>query len=140
MNVLPKAWRKLKEDPHVTELKGRHHRLSHQSGLMELSFNLSPAQRDEFEAKAKALKERRESTINAATRTCEDLVERARIEASNATDKAHDDYEASVFALFMEYGKLPSREQIAIDETEVGHVVQAPKGEPELQLTGAVRA
>lgn len=139
MNLLPATWRVIKTDPHITELKGKHHRLSHQSGLMELSFNLTPAQRDQFEARSKELRATRELTIATVSTKASDAIKAAKREAELATDQAHRDYESAVFALFIEYGKLPTREQIATSETEVGDVVHAP-AEPELQLGAAAKA
>lgn len=115
---------KLKTDPHVTELKGRHHRLSHSQGLMELSFQLTDEQREQFNAKSKELFQAKVRAIDNATETLNSTIAQAKKTASQATNAAHDAYEAAVFALFMEFGKLPSREQIAISETPVGSVVR----------------
>lgn len=126
MNIIPKAWSRLKTDPHLTELKGKFHRLSHQSGLMELSFALTAQQREEFDAKSKQLLARRQTTIDDASQKASEIIKAAKREAELANDKAHSDYEAAIFGLFLEYGKIPSREQIAISETKVDHVVIAP--------------
>ena len=53
----------------VTEVKGKYHRLSHQNGLIELSFNLAPDQRAAFDAKASALEAALKKAISTSTDT-----------------------------------------------------------------------
>lgn len=107
-------------DPLVTELKGHAHRLVHSNGLMELSFNLSESQRDEFNVAAQALLVTRNSTIEAGATRSSSLISAAKQEFAQTTDAAHAAYRRAVFALFTRFGQLPSEESLAAFETPIG--------------------
>jgi len=111
----------------VTEVKGRRHRLSHQNGLIELSFNLAPDQRQAFDQKAVSLEAVLNKAISSATDTMNAKITAAKREAEDLVSKARTAYDASVFALFAEYGKIPSREDLITNDTPVGHVVRLPE-------------
>ena len=51
----------------------------------------------------------------------------AKREAEELVSKARAQYDADVFALFSEYGKIPSREALITSDTPVGHVVRLPE-------------
>lgn len=108
----------------VTEVKGKYHRLSHQNGLIELSFNLSPDQRSTFDAKAVALESALKKAISTSTDTLNAKVAEAKKAAEAAVSAARAKYDADLFALFTEYGKIPTREVLITSETPVGHVVR----------------
>lgn len=111
----------------VTEVKGRYHRLSHQNGLIELSFNLAPDQRAAFDQKAVALEAVMNKAVSSATDAMTRKIAEAKREAEDLVAKARSTYDASVFALFSEYGKIPTREQLVVNDTPVGHVVRLPE-------------
>lgn len=111
----------------VTEVKGRRHRLSHQNGLIELSFNLAPDQRQAFDQKAVSLEAVLNKAISSATDTMNAKIAAAKREAEDLVSKARAKYDADVFALFAEYGKIPSREALITNDTPVGHVVRLPE-------------
>ena len=111
----------------VTEVRGRRHRLSHQNGLIELSFNLAPDQRAAFDQKAATLEAVMNKAVSTSTDTMNAKILAAKREAEEAVSKARATYDAAVFALFAEYGKIPSREALITNDTPVGHVVRLPE-------------
>lgn len=111
----------------VTEVKGKYHRLSHQNGLIELSFNLAPDQRAAFDARSAALEQALKKAISASTETLNAKVAAAKKEAEQAVAAANAQYDADIFALFAEFGRIPSREEIITAETPVGRVVKLPE-------------
>ena len=113
-----------KTEGRVTEVKGKYHRLSHQNGLIELSFNLAPDQRATFDAKSAALETALKKAISAATETLNAKVAAAKKEAELAVQAANAQYDADIFALFSEYGRIHSREALITAETPVNHVVR----------------
>ena len=116
-----------KSEGRVTEVKGRHHRLSHQNGLMELSFNLSPDERAAFDARSAGLESDLHKVVSSSTDTMNAKIAAAKKEAADAVAAARAKYDLDLFALFTEFGRLPSRSKIIIDETPVGRVVQLPE-------------
>jgi len=110
-----------------TEVKGKYHRLSHQNGLIELSFNLAPDQRAAFDAQSAALQSALHKTISTATETMNAKVAEAKREAEAAVTEARAKYDADLFALFSEFGRIPSREALITNDTPVGHVVRLPE-------------
>lgn len=116
-----------KTEGRVTEVKGKYHRLSHQNGLIELSFNLAPDQRATFDAKSAALETALKKAIGAATETLNAKVAAAKKEAEQAVQAANAQYDADIFALFSEYGRIPSREALITADTPVNHVVRLPE-------------
>lgn len=111
----------------VTEVKGRRHRLSHQNGLIELSFNLAPDQRAAFDQKAVSLEAVMNKAVSTATDTMNQKIAAAKREAEEVVSKARAQYDAGLFALFAEYGKIPSREALITSDTPTGHVVRLPE-------------
>jgi len=111
----------------VTEVKGRYHRLCHQNGLIELSFNLAPDQRAAFDQKAVSLEAVMNKTVSSATDAMNAKIAAAKREAEDLVSKARAQYDADVFALFAEFGKIPSREALITNDTPVGHVVRLPE-------------
>lgn len=111
----------------VTEVKGKYHRLSHQNGLIELSFNLAPDQRVTFDASASALEATLKKTISTATDTLNVKVAEAKRAAEAAVTEARAKYDADLFALFSEYGRIPTREALITYDTPVNHVVRLPE-------------
>ena len=122
-----KADAPIRGEGRVTEVKGRRHRLSHQNGLIELSFNLAPDQRSAFDQKAVSLEAVLNKSISTATDTMNGKIAAAKKEAEDLVSKARAQYDAAVFSLFAEYGKIPSREVLITNETPVGHVVRLPE-------------
>lgn len=120
-------FRKINTDPHETVLKGKSFRLAHSKGLFEAAFQLSPADREEMEKRSKAIEADLHAKIDAATATMNEKILAARGEATLATSAAHKASVAAKWQLFSDFFKLPSREQIAISETKVDHVVIAPE-------------
>ena len=116
-----------KSEGRVTEVKGRYHRLSHQNGLIELSFNLAPDQRAAFDQKAVSLEAVMNKTVSSATDAMNAKIAAAKREAEDLVSKARAKYDADIFALFAEYGKIPSREALITNDTPVGHVVRLPE-------------
>lgn len=116
-----------KTEGRVTEVKGKYHRLSHQNGLIELSFNLAPDQRATFDAKSAALEASLKKAISAATETLNAKVAAAKKEAEQAVQAANAQYDADIFALFSEFGRIPSREALITADTPVNHVVRLPE-------------
>jgi hypothetical protein len=116
-----------KGEGRVTEVKGRYHRLSHQNGLIELSFNLAPDQRATFDAQSAALEATLKKSISGATDTLNAKVAEAKREAEAAVTEARAKYDADLFALFSEFGRIPSREALITNDTPVGHVVRLPE-------------
>lgn len=116
-----------KTEGRVTEVKGKYHRLSHQNGLIELSFNLAPDQRATFDAKSAALETALKKSISAATEALNAKVAAAKKEAEQAVQAANAQYDADIFALFSEYGRIPSREALITADTPVNHVVRLPE-------------
>ena len=116
-----------KTEGRVTEVKGRYHRLSHQNGLIELSFNLSPDQRAAFDQRAATLEAVLKKAISTATDTMNAKIAEAKKTSSAAVAEANAKYEADLFALFTEFGKIPSREALVTADTPVGHVVRLPE-------------
>lgn len=111
----------------VTEVAGKYHRLSHQNGLIELSFNLSPDQRATFDAKSAACEAALKKAISASTDTLNAKVSAAKKEAEATVTQARAQYDAEIFALFAEYGRVPSREALITADTPVNHVVRLPE-------------
>jgi NAD-specific glutamate dehydrogenase len=111
----------------VTEVKGKYHRLSHQNGLIELSFNLAPDQRAAFDAQSAALQSALHNAISTSTDTLNAKVAEAKREAEAAVTEARAKYDADLFALFSEFGRIPSREALITNDTPVGHVVRLPE-------------
>lgn len=111
----------------VTEVKGKYHRLSHQNGLIELSFNLAPDQRATFDASASALEATLKKSISTATDVLNAKVSEAKREAEAAVTEARAKYDADLFALFTEYGRIPTREALITYDTPVNHVVRLPE-------------
>ncbi len=111
----------------VTEVKGKYHRLSHQNGLIELSFNLAPDQRATFDASASALEATLKKAIGTSTDTLNAKVAEAKREAEAAVTEARAKYDADLFALFTEYGRIPTREALITYDTPVNHVVRLPE-------------
>lgn len=111
----------------VTEVKGKYHRLSHQNGLIELSFNLAPDQRAAFDAKASALEATLKKAISTSTDTLNAKVAEAKREAEATVTEARAKYDADLFALFTEYGRIPTREALITYDTPVNHVVRLPE-------------
>ena len=111
----------------VTEVKGRYHRLSHQNGLIEVSFNLAPDQRAAFDQKAVSLEAVMNKTVSSATDAMNAKIAAAKKEAEELVSKARAQYDADVFALFAEFGKIPSREALIVNDTPVGQVVRLPE-------------
>lgn len=111
----------------VTEVKGRYHRLSHQNGLIELSFNLSPDQRAAFDQRAATLEAVLKKAISTATDTMNAKIAEAKRVSSSAVAEANAKYDADLFALFTEFGRIPSREALVTADTPVGHVVRLPE-------------
>lgn len=107
-----------------TEVKGKYHRLSHQNGLIELSFNLAPDQRATFDAQSAALESALKKAISGATDTMNAKVAEAKREAEAAVTEARAKYDADLFSLFAEFGRIPSREALITNDTPVGHVVR----------------
>jgi hypothetical protein len=117
----------IKGEGRITEIAGKYHRLSHQNGLIEVSFNLPPDQRAAFDARSAELERALKTTIAASTDTMNAKVAGARKEAEAAVTAARAQYDASVFALFGEFGKIPSREALITHDTPVDHVVRLPE-------------
>lgn len=113
----------IRKDPLITELKGQFHRLSHANGLMELSFQLSEAQRDAFNEASSKLLATRNASINNASIISRDEIAASKLKALQATDQAHLLYEQAIFALFTQYGQIPSRETLAAQETPLGEPI-----------------
>jgi len=111
----------------VTEVKGKYHRLSHQNGLIELSFNLAPDQRATFDASASALEATLKKSISTATDVLNAKMSEAKKEAEAAVTEARAQYDADLFALFTEYGRIPTREALITYDTPVNHVVRLPE-------------
>ena len=111
----------------VTEVKGKYHRLSHQNGLIELSFNLAPDQRATFDASASALEATLKKSISTATDVMNAKVSEAKREAEAAVTEARAKYDADLFALFTEYGRIPTREALITYDTPFNHVVRLPE-------------
>ncbi len=126
MQILPKAWTRLKTDPHETILKGRSFRLAHANGLFEAAFQLSDKDREELERRSKAIDTEWRATIDASAEVANNKILQAKGEAAIATNAAHNARDAAKWQLFNDFFRLPSREQIAITETKVDHVVIAP--------------
>ena len=116
-----------KSEGRVTEVKGRYHRLSHQNGLIELSFNLAPDQRAAFDQRAVTLEAVMNKAVSTSTDTLNAKVAEAKREAEAIVAAARAKYDADIFALFSEYGKIPSREALITSDTPVGHVVRLPE-------------
>ena len=116
-----------KTEGRVTEVKGKYHRLSHQNGLIELSFNLAPDQRATFDASASALEATLKKSISTATDVMNAKVSEAKKEAEAAVTEARAQYDAALFALFTEYGRIPTREALITYDTPVNHVVRLPE-------------
>jgi NAD-specific glutamate dehydrogenase len=116
-----------KTEGRVTEVKGKYHRLSHQNGLIELSFNLAPDQRATFDASASALEATLKKAISTATDTLNAKIAEAKKEAEAAVTAARATYDAALFALFTEYGRIPTREALITYDTPVNHVVRLPE-------------
>lgn len=129
-----------KTEGKVTEIKGKFHRLSHQNGLIELSFNLSPDQRAAFDAKSSALEAALKKAISASTDVLNAKVAAARREAEAAVTEANAKYDAELFALFSEYGRIPTREAIAATETPVGHVIRLTESQVQPEKKTASKA
>ena len=51
----------------------------------------------------------------------------AKREAEAAVTEARAKYDADLFALFSEFGRIPSREALITNDTPVGHVVRLPE-------------
>lgn len=111
----------------VTEVKGKYHRLSHQNGLIELSFNLAPDQRATFDASASALEATLKKAIGTSTDTLNATIAEAKRVAEAAVTEARAKYDADLFALFTEYGRIPTREALITYDTPVNHVVRLPE-------------
>jgi hypothetical protein len=116
-----------KTEGRVTEVKGKYHRLSHQNGLIELSFNLAPDQRATFAASASTLEATLKKSISAATDVMNAKVSEAKKDAEAAVTEARAKYDADLFALFTEYGRIPTREALITYDTPVNHVVRLPE-------------
>jgi hypothetical protein len=116
-----------KTEGRVTQIQGKYHRLSHQNGLIELSFNLAPDQRSAFDAQSATLEATLKKAISTSTDTLNAKVAEAKKEAEAAVAEARAQYEADLFALFTEYGRIPSREVLITNDTPVGHVVRLPE-------------
>jgi hypothetical protein len=116
-----------KGEGRVTEVKGKYHRLSHQNGLIELSFNLAPDQRAAFDAQSLALQGALHKTISTSTDTLNATIAEAKRVAEAAVTEARAKYDADLFALFSEYGRIPTREVLITNDTPVGHVVRLPE-------------
>jgi len=131
MNILnlfsDKADAPIRGEGRVTEVKGRRHRLSHQNGLIELSFNLAPDQRAAFDQKAVSLEAVMNKAVSTSTDAMNAKIAEAKREAETIVSKARAQYDAEIFALFAEYGRIPSREALITNETPVGHVVRLPE-------------
>ena len=110
-----------------TEVKGKYHRLSHQNGLIELSFNLAPDQRAAFDAQSAALQTALHKTISTSTDVMNAKIAEAKREAEAAVTEARAKYDADLFALFTEYGRIPTREALITYDTPVNHVVRLPE-------------
>jgi hypothetical protein len=108
-------------------VKGKYHRLSHQNGLIELSFNLAPDQRATFDASASALEATLKKSISTATDTLNATIAEAKRVAEAAVTEARAKYDADLFALFTEYGRIPTREALITYDTPVNHVVRLPE-------------
>lgn len=117
----------LQGEGRVTEVKGKYHRLSHQNGLIELSFNLAPDQRATFDARSAALEGELKKTISTSTDTLNAKIAEAKREAEAAVTEARAKYDADLFALFSEFGRIPTREALITADTPVGHVVRLPE-------------
>ena len=116
-----------KTEGRVTEVKGRYHRLSHQNGLLELTFNLAPDQRAAFDTQSAALEAELKKAIGTATDTANAKISEAKREAEAAVKEANIKYDADIFALFVEFGKIPTREALITYDTPVDHVVILPE-------------
>ena len=116
-----------KTEGRVTEVKGKYHRLSHQNGLIELSFNLAPDQRAAFDAQSTALQTALHKTISTSTDVMNAKIAEAKREAEAAVTEARAKYDADLFALFTEYGRIPTREALITYDTPVNHVVRLPE-------------
>ncbi len=116
-----------KTEGRVTQIQGKYHRLSHQNGLIELSFNLAPDQRATFDASASALESTLKKAIGTSTDTLNAKVAEAKREAESAVTEARAKYDADLFALFTEYGRIPTREALITYDTPVNHVVRLPE-------------
>ena len=80
-----------KTEGRVTEVKGKYHRLSHQNGLIELSFNLAPDQRAAFDAQSTALQTALHKTISTSTDVMNAKIAEAKREAAAAKAAAAPD-------------------------------------------------
>ena len=116
-----------KTEGRVTQVQGKYHRLSHQNGLIELSFNLAPDQRSAFDTQSAALEATLKKAIGTATDTLNAKVAEAKREAEAAVTEARAQYDAALFALFTEYGRIPTREALITYDTPVNHVVRLPE-------------
>jgi len=116
-----------KTEGRVTEVKGKYHRLSHQNGLIELSFNLAADQRAAFDAQSLGLQNALHKAISTSTDTMNAKVSEAKKEAEAAVTAARAQYDADLFALFSEYGRIPTREALITYDTPVDHVVRLPE-------------
>jgi hypothetical protein len=116
-----------KGEGRVTEVKGKYHRLSHQNGLIELSFNLAPDQRATFDQQSAALEGALKRAIATSTDTMNAKISEAKREAETAVAEARARYDLELFALFAEFGRIPSREALITNDTPVGHVVRLPE-------------
>lgn len=122
-----KADSPIRGEGRVTEVKGKYHRLSHQNGLIELSFNLAPDQRAAFDQRAATLEAVLKKTISTETDTMNAKIAEAKRASSAAVAEANAKYDADLFALFSEFGRIPSREALVTADTPVGHVVRLPE-------------
>ena len=65
--------------------------------------------------------------VSAATDTLNAKIAEAKREAEAVVAQARAKYDADLFALFSEYGRIPSREELITNDTPVGHVVRLPE-------------
>ena len=126
MNPFRLLTRRLATDPHITELRGKSHRLSHSNGLFEASFTLSPQDRDEFERRSKLIEDELRTKLDIVAATHDEAVSKAKATARVAHEEARATAEAAKWSLFGDFFKLPTQEQIAASETPVNHVVRMP--------------
>ena len=65
--------------------------------------------------------------VSTSTDAMNAKIAEAKREAETIVSKARAQYDAEIFALFAEYGRIPSREALITNETPVGHVVRLPE-------------
>lgn len=132
MNLFKRSDPKEISRPSIS-LQNRLGSFKYAGGLFQMQVRAAPARQDAFEKVHKTLKADCELKKAKAVRARDRIIQDATDACSAAVHDADATFDRALHEAFLEHGKPPSVEEVALAQTQVDHVVQlaAPAAAPQ---------